>query len=210
MKFRWRTRRAVWRPEHVVNVRDAAYAARTYIEQRDVRELLVRVAGGSRSGAACEVGAGYGRMTVVLTEFFDDVTGFEREPHFVEEATRLLPAIRFERVDSLTGLPASNERFDFILTFTVLQHLTDGVVAAVADEITRILRPGGLLLTCELTDPSHRIGAIDDPDGMCVIGRPVAEYEALFHGLTLRETRPRRIEPTHPPSDVGTYMLFVK
>src|SRR5215471_8491943 len=108
-------RRVVWRHEHVVNVRDAAYTARTYLEHRDVRDFLTRIAGGRRSGAACEVGAGYGRMTVVLTEFFDDVTGFEREPSFVEEATSLLPAIRFERVESLTRLPASNERFDFVL-----------------------------------------------------------------------------------------------
>ena len=89
-------------------------------------------------------------------------------------------------------------------------NLTDRVVAAVADEITRILRPGGFLLTCELTDPSHADGAIYDPDQMFTIGRPVAKYEALFHGLTLRETRPRRVEPHYPSSDQGTYRLFVK
>jgi hypothetical protein len=65
MKFRWKTRRAVWRQEHVVNVRDSAYAARTYIEHRDVHKILAVSAGGCRAGAACEVGAGYGRMTVV-------------------------------------------------------------------------------------------------------------------------------------------------
>src|SRR6266851_7859793 len=203
-------RRAVWQQEHVVDVREAAFAVRTYIEQQDVRAFLSRVAGQRRLPAACEVGAGYGRMTIVLTEFFDEVVGFERERHFVDEATRLLPAIRFEQVDSLARLPASNESFDCVLTFTVLQHLTDPVVHAAASEILRIVRPGGFLLICEETDPSHRSGAVDDTDGMCTIGRTVAEYEALFRPLTLLDTRPRHIEPTYRRPDVGTYMLFLK
>jgi SAM-dependent methyltransferase len=203
-------RRAVWRQEHVVDVREAAFAVRTYVEHQDVRAFLTRVVGQRRLGAACEVGAGYGRMTVVLTEFFDRVVGFEREPHFVEEAARLLPAIRFEQVESLGRLPAPDQSFDGVLTFTVLQHLTDPVAIDAASEISRILRPGGLLLICEETDPDHRAGTVDDPNGMCTIGRPVAAYEALFPGLTLLHTGPRRIEPTYERPDVGTYMLFLK
>ena len=202
--------RAVWQQEHVVDVREAAFAVRTYVEQHDVRAFLTRVAHQGRLPAACEVGAGYGRMTVVLTEFFDEVVGFEREGHFVDEATRLLPAIQFQQVDSLAQLPASNECFDCVLTFTVLQHLTDPVVHAAATEILRILRPGGFLLICEETDPNHRAGAVDDANGMCTIGRTVAEYEALFRPLTLLDTQPRHIEPTYRRSDVGTYMLFQK
>jgi SAM-dependent methyltransferase len=202
--------RVVWRQEHVVDVRDAAFAARTYREHQDVRGLLGRVGSPRSRGAACEVGAGYGRMTVVLTEFFDEVVGFEREGHFVEEARRLLPAIRFEQVESLTLLPAPDASFDCVLTFTVLQHLTDSVAKGAAAEIVRILRPGGFLLICEETDPAHRDGAVDDPGGMCTIGRPVADYQAAFSGLSLLETRPRRIEPTYVRPDVGTYMLFSK
>ena len=202
--------RVVWRQEHVVDVRDAAFSARTYLEQRDVRELLARALGPHRLGAACEVGAGYGRMTVVLTEFFAEVTGFEREPHFVEEARRLLPSIRFDQVDSLAKLPAADRSFDAVMTFTALQHLIDPVAAQTAREISRILKPDGHLLICEETDPAHRGGAVDDPDATCTIGRPVSEYEAMFRGLTLVETRPRRIEPTYPRADVGTFMLFRK
>jgi SAM-dependent methyltransferase len=204
------TPRVVWRQEHVVDVRDAAFAVRTYVEHQDVRTFLTRAVAGRRFAAACEVGAGYGRMTVVLTEFFDAVVGFEREPHFVEEAARLLPAIRFEQVDSLARLPASNESFDGVLTFTVLQHLTDRVALDVAGEIARILRPGGFLVICEETDPAHRAGAVDDPGGMCTIGRSVAGYQALFSGFTLLDTAPRRIEPTYERPDVGAYMLFLK
>jgi SAM-dependent methyltransferase len=204
-----RASRAVWRVEHVVNVRDAGFAARNYIEHQDLRRLLSTLAV-PRTGVACEVGAGYGRMAVVLTEFFDHVVAFEREPHFVEEGERLYPAIRFQQVQTLARLPAGDGQFDFILTFTVLQHLTDPVVADVAQEISRVLRPGGHLLVCELTDPSQTQGAIHDPDGMCVIGRPIEDYELLFRGLQPRSRVPRRVEPTCPETDVGTYMLFAK
>ena len=99
---------------------------------------------------------------------------------------------------------------DLALTFTVLQHLTDTVAAAAAGEIVRLVKPGGHVLICEETDPAHRDGAVDDPHGMCTIGRTVAEYQRLFGALDLLDTAPRRIEPTYPRPDVGTYLLFRK
>jgi SAM-dependent methyltransferase len=126
----------------------------------------------------------------------------------VEEASALLPAIRFVQVDALTTLPVHSVAVDLVLTFTVLQHLVDSVAQATANEIVRVLRPGGHLLICEETDPLHRDGAVDDPNGICTIGRPVAVYQQLFRSLDLVTTRPRRIEPTYPRADVGTYMLF--
>lgn len=202
--------RAIWQQQHVVDVRDAAFAARTYLEHRDVRALVAGATGGRRVRAACEVGAGYGRMTVLLSEFADRVIGVEREPHFVEEAAGLYPGISFLHVESLTALPLQTASVDLVLTFTVLQHLSDPVARKAAMEIVRILPPGGHLLICEETDPLHRDGAVEDPNGMCTIGRPVAVYQHIFAALTLLETRPRRIEPTYPRPDVGTYLLFRK
>ncbi len=201
--------RIVWQQQHVVDVRDAAFAARTYREHQDVRMLMSSVLA-ERVPLACEVGAGYGRMTVVLTEFADSVIGFERERHFVDEATALLPGIRFVHVDTLTALPVQSASVDFVLTFTALQHLVDPVTQATAAEIVRILRPGGYLLMCEETDPLHRDGLVDDPNGACTIGRPVAAYQQIFPSLSLVTTTPRRIEPTYPRPDVGTSMLFRK
>jgi SAM-dependent methyltransferase len=197
-----------WQPEYVVDVSDAAFATRTYLEHADVRSLLRQAAGDHRFGTACEVGAGYGRMTVVLTEFADRVIGLEREARFVEEARRLLPAIEFVQVESLGTLPVQTASVDCLLTFTVLQHLIDAVAQAVALEIARIVKPGGYVLMCEETDSAHRNGAVDDPNGICTIGRPVEAYQRLLGTCDLVATKPRRIEPTYPRSDVGTYMLF--
>jgi len=149
-------------------------------------------------------------MTVLLTEFFDTVVGFEREPHFAADARRLMPDIQFVQISTVVQLPAEDARFDLALTFTVLQHLSEAAVVDAAREIARILRPGGHLLICEETDPTIRDGDMEEGRAMCTIGRPVAAYQALFRGMTLLETRPRRIEPTYPRPDVGTYMLFRK
>lgn len=203
-------RRVRWDTSHVVDVRDATFAARTYLEHRELRSLLHSILGSRRVDHACEVGSGFGRMTPVLTEFAEVVAGFEREPHFVAEAQPLFPDITFHQVASLESLPAPDHRFAIVLTFTVLQHLTDTVLHGVAREIHRVLRPGGVLVMCEETDNDHVDGTVNDPNGMCTIGRSVAAYHALFPGYLLRATRPRIIEPTYPRPDVGTLMLLEK
>jgi len=147
-------------------------------------------------------------MTPVLTEFADIVFGFEREAHFVEQVQPLFPGISFRQVASLDSLPVPDNHFGLALTFTVLQHLTEPVLAKVVREIDRVLEPGGILVLCEETDTSHVAGTVTDPNGMCTVGRSVAHYQALFPGYVLRTTRPRVIEPTYPRSDVGTYMVF--
>lgn len=200
--------RAVWQQHHVVDVRDAAFAARTYLEHRDLRQVLAEALGSRPVNRACEFGAGFGRVTPVLTEFASSVYGYEREPAFVTEARALFPNISFEQVPSLSRVPAPDASFDVVLTFTVLQHLVDSVLQLVAAEILRVLRPGGVLILCEETDTSHRDGDMLDPDGMCTIGRSVSTYAGLFHPLALFSTQPRRIEPTYPRPDVGTYMTF--
>jgi SAM-dependent methyltransferase len=202
------THRSVWETTHVVDVRDAAFAARTYLEHRELRSLLRTILGSTRVDRACELGSGFGRMTPVLTEFADAVAGFEREPHFVAQAQPLYPEIAFHQVGTLESVPALDNHFALVLTFTVLQHLTDSVLHGVAREIHRVLRPGGLLVMCEETDTGHVDGSIDDPNGMCTIGRSVPAYGALFPGYQLRALRPRIIEPTYPRPDVGTFMLF--
>lgn len=198
----------VWQQQHVVDVRDAAFAARTYLEHRDLRQVLTEALGCQSVPRACEFGAGFGRVTPVLTEYASSVAGFEREAAFVAEAQSLFPHISFSRVDSLAHVRAPDASFDLVLTFTVLQHLVDSVLDLVAAEIRRVLRPSGTLVLCEETDVSHRAGDVLDPNGMCTIGRSVTTYAELFQPLTLSASRPRRIEPTYPRTDVGTYMTF--
>jgi SAM-dependent methyltransferase len=169
-----------WTFEEVVDVTYPAFALRTYLEQRDVRSYFSRISSNQRIGSACEIGCGFGRMTVVLSEFASHVVGFERQPEFVDEARRLHPDIEIHRINSLDTLPVANGAFDVVLTFTVLQHLIDAAAVRAIGEIKRILRPSGFVLLCEETDTNHLAGDLTDEHGRCTIGRSVTKYTDLF------------------------------
>jgi SAM-dependent methyltransferase len=73
---------------------------------------------------------------------------------------------------SLTHVPLSNVKFDFILCTEVLEHIADHELAL--DEITRLLSPGGWLLITVPTPP-----AVPDPNHVREGYRP-AELAALL------------------------------
>ena len=147
-----------WTPTDVVDVTGPSALLRNYLEQRDVRGYLQQAAARTVTRRAFDVGCGFGRLTPVLTEGADDVTGFEREATLVDTARRLLPKLRFEHVATLEQLPAADASAQFVLTFTVLQHMSDAHAEAVLAEIRRVLAPGGHLLLVEETDATLEAG----------------------------------------------------
>jgi SAM-dependent methyltransferase len=112
------------------------------------------------------------------------------------------------QVPALAPLPAADASADIVLCFTVLQHLTDAELAAVVPELLRVRRPGGAVVLVEETDASLEAGKAERADLGYTRGRPVEAYAALLAPLTVVHTQPRRIEPTYPRPDVGTYMVF--
>lgn len=202
--------RFVWQERSVVSVRDSAFAARLYREQSDLRSFLTFLSHWQKLRSGCEIGSGYGRMTAVLTEFCECVTGFERESHFVETSRTLVPTANFILVETLNALRSRSAAFDFALTFTVLQHLSETDLQPICSEIVRILAPNGFLLICEETDLAMVPALPGEPQRYCTTGRSVEAYSELFRGLDLVMTRPRRIEPGSWRTNPGTYILFHK
>ena len=199
--------RKIWHQEHVVDAIGSRFALRTYLEQSDVRQWLRQINCQMTISRACDVGSGYGRLTPVLAEFAPDVVAFEREAHFVDEIQTLLPQIEVKQVENLSQLPANAASFQFILSFTVLQHLTDQEVTQVANELKRIIAAPGYILLCEATDVALRYDEDDSPEGGITIGRSIELYQRLFAPLTLVATAPRRVERTYHLSP-GSYLLF--
>ena len=200
--------RLVWTPNEVVDVDGPRAMLRAYLEQRDIREVCARVSKGSRFAAACDVGCGFGRLTPVLTEFAEQVIGFERERGLLNIAQSLQPSIEFRPIEDLRNLPADPASFNLALVFTVLQHVPEPHVRAVIDELRRIVRPDGCLLLCEETDATLEAGDREHADLGYTCGRPVKTYETWLAPWKLVATKPRSIEPGYPRPDVGTYMLF--
>ncbi|HTY17547.1 MAG TPA: class I SAM-dependent methyltransferase, partial [Myxococcota bacterium] len=135
-----------WTVAEVADALGPSANVRNYLEQRDVRRCLQAASAIKPVARACDVGCGYGRLTMVLAEVAKQVVGFERESTFVAEARRLLPQIEFHQIEALSNLPASSGSFDFVMTFTVLQHLGDAEARQVAAELKRLGQGGCVLL----------------------------------------------------------------
>ena len=206
----------IWDIPDVIDVDGAAAACRNYWEFRDLRDVLTRVTSDRRGGpsgppafdTAYDIGCGYGRMLNLLGEFAASVTGFEREPALAAYARQLSPAAGVVEVGTLSALPVADASADIVLCFTVLQHLTDAELTNVVPEILRVRRPTGTIVLVEETDSTLEAGKAARADLGYTKGRPVEAYAALLTPLSLVHTRKRRIEPTYPRPDVGTYMVF--
>ncbi|MGA9348249.1 MAG: class I SAM-dependent methyltransferase [Anaerolineae bacterium] len=211
--------------EKVAGVSIPEVNVNSYLARRTIREILAGITQQkhSRLKSAADIGAGYGRLTMVLHEFADEVHAYEREEGLVEVARSLLPELfgtNIHLVSSLADLPAETAKFDFAMTVTVLQHLSDIDAAAALQEIKRVAASGYVLLV-EKTDPaasSYNLKKrLADPGTTFSIGRPVVVYQSWMHPFKLLSTSPRVVEPTFgrsankPPQDwmnAGTYMLF--
>jgi SAM-dependent methyltransferase len=204
------TDRKTWTPSDVVDVSGPTALLRNYLEQRDVRAYVQEAAARHAIHRAYDVGCGFGRLTPVLFEIAPEVVGFEREAALVETARRLVPDLRFEHVATLERLPAPDASADFVLTFTVLQHMPDARADAALAEILRVIAPGGHLLLAEETDETLEAGDPAAADLGYTRGRGVSWYADRAQPASLVATSPRRIEPGYPRPDVGTYMLFQK
>lgn len=196
-----------WSAGDVVDAVGPTYNVRCYLERRAIRELLREVVPGQLP-LGVEVGCGYGRMTMVLGEFCESVIGLEREESLLEIARPLLPDITFTRVESLQRLPLDDGSADLLMTFAVLQHLTDLDAQGVLREIRRAVRPGGLVLLVEKTDPTSVHGDLSDGSTFLSQGRPVETFAAWLDACKLERQVAGHVEPGYPVDRVGTHMLF--
>lgn len=127
--------------DHWYNLDWLALAARRF-ELGVVRDVL-------------DVGAGVGHWGMLLRAVLPEtarITGVEREPAWVAEATARAAerglADRFTyREGSAERLPFPDASFDLVTCQTVLIHVPDP--AAVVAEMVRVVRPGGLVLVAE-------------------------------------------------------------
>jgi SAM-dependent methyltransferase len=200
--------RKTWTPTDVVDVGGPTALLRNYLEQRDVRGYLQLAAAAGPVVRAYDVGCGFGRLTPVLAEVATETVGFERETSLVATARLLLPGLTFTEVSSLDTLPAANATGQFVMTFTVLQHMPDPLAERVLTEIMRVAATDAHILLCEETDAALEAGQASVADLGYTRGRSVEWYATRLLPFTLVATAPRIIEPGYPRPDVGTFMFF--
>ena len=122
-------------------------------------------------------------------------------------ARSLIPEIEFERVESLTCID-KNEMYDFVMTCSVLQHLTDAVASDVC-QVMKQLVPKGYVLCIEKTDPISITENTKNGNQFLSCNRSVETYQELMRPYELVEARERIVEPTYFNPRPGKCMLFV-
>lgn len=203
-----RKSRMIWTVNTISDASGLESNIRNYYERQTIRSILSFIHNKYTISTACEVGCGFGRLIMVLQEFSTKVVGFEREHHLVGIARTLLPKIEFCQVESLDKLNILGKGpFDFVLTSTVLQHLTDNFCQKVLEEIKH-LSPKGHVLLIEKTEAIMTTSNIQDGNSFISRARPIDTYAQWMKPYRLISTSERIIEPTYPYPKPGTCMLF--
>ena len=96
-----------------------------------------------------DLGSGSGRHVAFFARHGFDVTGFDESPQGIALTRQVLAAegltARLDAGNMLHGLPYPDATFDAVISVQVIHHGTRAAVQGIIDEITRVLRPGGLV-----------------------------------------------------------------
>jgi len=115
------------------------------------RRLILTLLGDVRGRNVLDVGCGDGDLAVELWRRGGTVTGIDASQEMVEaaraRAKREGADISF-MVGEAASIPFDSDRFDVVVAVTILCFVADP--APVFREITRVLRPGGILAIGEL------------------------------------------------------------
>lgn len=191
------TSQAKWTPAHVSSAVGPELIARTYIEQREIRQILSPL---GRFARACEVGAGYGRLTPVLAEHADAVQAYEHEVELAYLGQQLYPSIEFRSLAQFTDANG----IDLAMTFTFLQHLSDHHAMALSGVIADGVR---YALLAEECNPSY---AVSHDDGRFTQGRAIETYGAWLAPMKLIRTQVRHYDRPSPVGHHPMYLLFAR
>ena len=163
------------------------------------RALLAALAGSAAltGGRVLDVGCGSGYLLQRLVEYgAGSATGVDLMPARIEEGQRRHPTLDL-RAGSATELPFEAADFDVVTQFTCLSSVLEPAVrAAIGAEMWRVVRPGGLVVSFDMTPSAgqraaaaarRRRGAGAQATPVVPLARD--ELERLFPGPVLAATR---------------------
>ena len=116
-------------------------------EIAEVMEYVASLGSGSDRRSALDFGCGVGRLTRALAERFDEVWGIDIAPSMIELARRYdrHPDRSHFAVNTRSDLQMfGNDRFGFLYSSIVLQHVEPRYQMRYLSEFIRVLTPGGV------------------------------------------------------------------
>lgn len=121
------------------------------ITDRIEEQLILGLVGPVQGKRVLDVGCGDGVLSVALARAGADVTGVDADPRMLtaarDRASKADATITFIEGDAWQ-LPFADDTFDVVAAITVLCFIGDA--ARAANEMARVLRPGGRLVIGEL------------------------------------------------------------
>jgi SAM-dependent methyltransferase len=134
------------------------WQGREYEHQAEVIAIR-RLLHGRRFGHAIDVGGGFGRLSVVLADYADQVTLVDASLQQLELSRDFLarhPAVSSRQM-AAAELKLPDASTDLVAMIRVMHHLPDP--AAVLAEVSRILRPGGNAII-EAANTTHAVNRV--------------------------------------------------
>lgn len=132
------------------------YYHRTGIQLAEYLAGIVRERGLPESAAILEWGCGPGRIIRHLPDILPGVRlyGSDYNAESIAWAQHNIPGVQFVTNGLQPPLPFEGAIFDFVYAFSVFTHLAEHTCLAWADELHRVLRPGGWLFLTTSGDMS--------------------------------------------------------
>lgn len=157
----------------------------------EVRAVLAQIAERGvtfERGRALDFGAGVGRLTQALATHFTHVDGVDIAAPMIERAraiNRFGDRVTYHLGDGST-LPFPDDRFDFVFSKIVLQHVGIDLQRHYLREFLRVARPAGLVVfqapaRARHDEGTHFQSPVATPDGVATIDMnvfPRADVEA--------------------------------
>jgi ubiquinone/menaquinone biosynthesis C-methylase UbiE len=128
------------------------WTGRDYEHQAELVALR-RLLSGHRYQHAADIGGGFGRLAVILTEYADRVTLVDPSTQQLGLSREIFPGLLFEReLAEAAKLPFDDDSIDLAVMVRVLHHLPDPDNELA--ELARVLRPGGHAIV-EVANSAH-------------------------------------------------------
>jgi ubiquinone/menaquinone biosynthesis C-methylase UbiE len=115
---------------------------------RRLLDLVRRRLGDPSTVRALDVGCGTGVFDALLAGKLGALEGADVSAAMVEEARSRNPGVEYHVADART-LPSADGDFDLVFAICVLHHVPPADRDAVASELRRVTRPGGLVVVME-------------------------------------------------------------
>jgi SAM-dependent methyltransferase len=112
----------------------------------------------SRAGSVLEWGCGPARIVRHLPQLLGsgwEVHGCDANARTIDWCIEHVPAVRFHANAATPPLPFAPDGFDYVYSVSVFTHLSEELHRRWADELCRVLKPGGTLI-CTLHGDTTR------------------------------------------------------